>query len=1177
MRLEKIELQGFKSFADRVQLLFDHDVTAVVGPNGSGKSNIADAVRWVLGEQSVKNLRGSSMVDVIFSGTEKRKPLNFCQVSILFDNADGAIPLDYQKVKVTRRYYRSGESEYLINGAPVRLKDIKESFMDTGIGKEGYSIIGQGRVDELLNAKGEDRRRIFEEASGIVKLRYKKDASQKRLEKTHENLKELTGQLKVQEQSLAMKKDQADRAREGLRLTEMLRRQEFALSKAELGLLDQRLAALEEEKVQEEGRLQGLEKDLKAIEKVLLPQKTELEALDLKIEDFSKDKLKAQRLLFNAESEIKLTEERKNAAAREHDRLAQSLADLEKKLKAFNQEADKEHSNLDALKLQVDQAKDKLSKLKETHRQADAQVQALEADVQARISLESKAAENFHKLDAEDQRRQGVLERVLADRAEREEELRSFERELEISKKALEDAQSQAEQREETFTEIQKAIEKALKKREGAGKHIDFCRDGVLEAQSRVQDLQNQLGFLKQAFEQNEGYYRSVQQLMSEARKRLDMSDRMMGSLADLISVDAPYQTAIDIALGGALQNIVTKNEFDARYLMDFLKQKRIGRVTFLPMTTIQGRPQLPLADPLILIGASEAVECDPSIRGIIDHFLSRTYIVRSMDEALEVSRKYPSQYRIITLDGEVINAWGSMVGGVNQKKQSSLINRKGRLEALEGDYKAAGHKLSQARESMAGAMDDFGRAKADLDRLQEAHSKALADRMESEKALHGLSERSKWLADELEKRRAQIIDVGPEARPQDDLKKAQEKKEEAIQDRQEAESRLNLAVEERDRALALERRADDDLQVLLRDKIVMENRLASTESRIEEANNDLSRDQKDLDRALDMLKDFISSEAALKEKAQKDREAFETLDRDLAHAQRVRRKLSEEIKGRENEAKAIENQVQALDRDLYAIHLKLDQAAEKKAERQEQMCQDYDLSLEEFHRAMDQVTDTAPKASLVRDLKNKLRDIGYFNYASIEVYEEAERETKTLRSQVEDLEKSKCDIEALIQELEKSMEVTFQERFKVIGENFDRIFKILFDGGHAQLTLDNKDVLNSNIEIIAQPPGKALQNMSLLSGGERSLTAVALLFAIFETHPAPFCILDEIDAALDEANIARYTRYLRTFPSTIQFIIITHRKTTMEMADLLYGVTMEEEGVSKVLTLELEPKEALC
>lgn len=1172
MKLKSLELYGFKSFAEKSKLIFEKDISAIVGPNGSGKSNISDAIRWVLGEQSAKSLRGVNMHDVIFSGTDTKKQMNMASVSLTLDNRDKTLPLEFDDVNVTRKVYRTGESEYLLNNSSVRLKDIRELFLDTGIGKDGYSIIGQGRIDEILSTKGEDRRVIFEEASGIAKFKYKKIESEKKLDKTQESLTALKNELKVKEQEVSLLETQANNAKEGIKLTNELEKLELSLLKSNLDKLEQETTKLAADKKYIQESLNEKNTLCQKLVERIAPFNKEIQDLYEKLEHLKEDSINKDKSISSFNSEINVLNEKINFLNQNLQRLK---SETDEKKEKFEQNKGKIADNTKALsekKSAREKIDSNLLELEKSISVKKADKSLLETNLKAMIADLSKLKEELNKITVLKNTKEKLDENNLLKKEEYILNLNNTRKELEGNKKSLEKKESKIKEIDEKLAINSDKIAKLIDERK--------TYQDLLDNQTRlVQDLKNsyfknksQRDLLYSVYKSYEGYYKPIQNLLKTRDKNKDVKDRIFGVLADLIEVDKDYKQAIDVTLGSALQNIVVENEIDAKYLIEYIKKHNLGRITFLPISKIKGSKN-EVRHPLVIDTLNNLIKYEAKIEGIIDHFLSRTLLVRNMDDAIMVSKDIKN-FRIVTLDGDIINSWGSMVGGnINKKESNSLLNRQKEIKQLdvtlaqiERDGVNASAQLNSSKEKLSNVLHNLNLLDLDNNKYSTLKNTLLSDKKElllkinyNNKSINDFQIQIDKMDIELSK-----IDYGSTS----ELEKSILDLDKNISQEQLNFSSLNEELIDSDKNLI---KLQAEFEVLIKD-------IKSLEDNIEELSfendNIITQNRINEDNIKSNEKEKLEAEekiTSLTKKIELYSQKLESNDKEIAATSQALNEISSKSKDDNNQIQKLKEEIIDLDKSLFQLDIKLENNSNKKSEQIQNHCDSYDLTEEELNSKFENFEPIKSSKKEVIEIKNKLSKIGFFNFSSIEQYNIEFENLEFMRKQFDDLIETKEDILNMIKKLESDMVRIFKESFKKINENFTRVFQILFDGGEAGLLLDGDDVLTAGIEIVAKPPGKKLKNIGLLSGGEKALTAVALLFSIFEINPAPFCVLDEIDAALDEANIKRYLQYLRRLTDKTQFIIITHRKVTMEMAEILYGVTMEEKGISKVITLALD------
>lgn len=1172
MKLKYVELYGFKSFADKTKLLFNKDISAVVGPNGSGKSNIADAIKWVLGEQSAKSLRGASMQDVIFSGTDIKKQMNMAQVSLILDNSDKSLPIAFDEVNVTRRVYRTGDSEYLLNKSPVRLKDIRELFLDTGIGKDGYSMIGQGRIDEILNGKNEERRYIFEEATGISKNKYKKSEAEKKLLKNEENLAQLCSELKVKKQQFDILEKQSQNAKEGIKLTNRL-------ELLELNLLD------------------------KAIQKNsadLQNDKSKLEYIDLELSN-SNDKLnKLTNLIYPVQEEIdrktdELEEKKENQIL--GDKKIQSLENqiniLREKNKFFI--ADKER-----LEKAINIKKEKILNFKDLIVEKefkDVEIKSKKEEVNRQVIELNKVLEvkrlKFNNLKSE--------KNLLSISIEKNKEKLSDLKINKNTKEKLDDSNNQLKLN--YISEIEK-IDSLLKNKcteiieienniknveEKISKNVEVINEfndkknviiGILE-KLRLQlstkkndylKLESQKDILERQYKSYDGYYRSVQDLLKIADKNTFISSKIVGVLADLIEVEDKYKVALDLALGSSLQNIVIENEEDGKFLINFLKKNNIGRITFLPINKISAN-KYNVKHPKIIDTFNNLVKNDKKIDGIIDHFLSKTILVENIEDAVEVSKNIKG-YRVITLDGEIINSWGSMVGGNTFKKESnSLLNRRKELDDLIENLHNLSIDINKMNEDINSKNNNIDKLNQNIQEFESANINHQINLNNFNKNIHELNVEVMFNNKRKDEFSELLNKIDDELKQEDfseieHLTSSLEKEESRMEIVSDNIEKLNVNISEEEKKLLLNK---SELDVLIRDLSIIENDIENIKIDLEDNSKTLKIDEDSLVKTINNIENSNQEIEKLSKDMFNFKSNLNLSNSEIVVLEEELKNLITKIKEDKIEIENLKSLISEFEKEKYKLELKIENSEQKVNSLRDDYKETYSITDEELDEKLKRIDKIEATKKEVLDIKSRLSKIGYFNYESIEQFNIISEELDFLNKQYDDLIASKNDIINMIKSIEKDMKETFADAFEKIKIRFNEIFSILFNGGEAEIKLDSDDVLNAGIDIIARPPGKKLKSIALLSGGEKALTAVALLFAIFEINPAPFCVLDEIDAALDEANIKRYIGYLKSLVNKTQFIIITHRKVTMEMAEILYGVTMEEKGISKVITLALD------
>lgn len=1184
MYLKKLEIQGFKSFADKTEIEFKDDITAIIGPNGSGKSNISDAIRWVLGEQSAKSLRGSKMEDIIFSGTDKRRALGFAEVSIIFDNKDKLIPIDYSEVVVTRRMFRSGESEFYINKNSCRLRDIRELFMDTGIGRDGYSIVGQGRIDEILSDRPEDRRGIFEEAAGIVKFKSKKLETEKKLADTEGNLvriKDLAHEVRKQFESLEV---EAKKATYFTELYEELKNLEINLYIEEIEELKKQIENLKFQIEEDNQSVKLVENSKSEIEAEFNEIKEDIGKMEVEIENLRNNRFSLIQGLEKDKGQLSLLGEKKNffekdlkRLGNEIDELRHSLSSIDEKIKELKDgelSISEEHNRLnlvykkkeeefDNLNRHIESIEGKLEKEKNKIISTYNEISDKKSQLNSIDSFNDNIDKRLKQLNLEIQY---VQEDINKNRMELE-KLSEIDRQ---SKDILKDLISKKEKHEE----MERGLKESLNKNSEEIKSAQIKLQGDLSSYNLYRNMED--GY--------EGYYKSVKNLLSSI-KRLRLDDRgFVGVVAELIRVDEMYEKAIDIALGSNLQNIVTESESDAKRMIDYLKRNNMGRVTFLPLSAINSNVLNIDIENLVDFGVlglgHELVDYDPKYKKLFEYLLGRNIIVDNIDNGIRLANRYNHIYRIVTLDGDVLNPGGSLTGGSYNKNAISIISRKNKIKQLKSDIEELEKELSKLEEERSYISSESKSNMEDIESLELKIKDVEVSMMQGDNKRYTLVNEDGRLKREIDKKNSEIDDLEKEV----DVFKS--RRIEYMTDVEELEAKSKMA-KHNSTVLGQELKEKKDLK----DDIARE----VTEFKIDlnTINNKLKNIHSEIEINLKNKEDMtlsIIDKTNMMEGIERDilqiKEEIQLLDEKIENREGQKVEMSTNLEymlvekdkrmegfyNKQESLKDISHQMRILEKNINDKDLNLSKLMLQLDNRVSKLVDDYQLSLEDAMKLEDQSIELKGAKPKISQLKSKIKELGNVNLGAIEDYKEIKKRCNFIETQQEDLVKSKENLKKIISDMEKEMKSQFLESFREINEKFASVFSVLFNGGKARLNLDyDDDILNSGIEIIVQPPGKKLQNLNLLSGGEKSLTAVALLFAILETKPSPFCILDEIDAALDDANIGRYTDYLRKFNNDTQFILITHRKTTMEISDVLYGVTMAEEGVSKLISVKLK------
>jgi chromosome segregation protein len=1183
MYLRRLELHGFKSFADKTELEFVKGITAVVGPNGSGKSNISDSIRWVLGEQSARSLRGGKMEDIIFAGSDARKAVNFGEVSLTLDNSDQALPLDFTEVTVTRRLHRSGDSEYFINKQACRLKDITELFMDTGIGKEAYSIIGQGRIEEILSSRSEDRRGIFEEASGIVKYKSRKKEAEKKLAETEQNLLRIHDLVTELEDQIEPLKDQSEKAVRFKQFKEQLTSSEISLYVHQIEQLHQSwteatesMATLQREQLELSTVVSKHDAELEQRRMETRRLEEELEALQQSLLRLSEDTEKSE-----GQSEV-LKERRRNLTAN-REQLEQLLAAQDKR------------------------SSDRQTELG-TYRDKLAEITQSLTELQQTVTLEEQRLAGVHGVisSAKEEQLKADLFDVLNRMAQCRNEIRYSEQHIESITRRMdrlaEEKTKWTEQRdaiERRRAELNRQIElmsqelehvrnryvvlgEELKQKQGLHSEAQLM---VRKWEQKLEALMSRRDTMKELQNDYDGFAHGVREVL-KAKDRKDGLRGIHGAVAELIQVPAEYETAMETALGAALQNIVVETEADGREAIAFLKKRQLGRATFLPLNVIRGR-NVPQNDRNAIqsvegyVGiASELVRYDSRYDAIVGSLLGNVVISRDLEQANRIAAKCQYRYRVVTLEGDVVNAGGSMTGGSVHKKGANLLGRNRQIEELEKEMASSNEQLLQLRgkadevkkeiTESTETMEDL-RRQGEQKRIDEQQLRGELSQLDSEarnaEAQVSLSSQDQdSLQKEIEGHREKGVAAETELKSlSDDERKLQQQIADAEAERKAGESQkelLNAQLTElkvQAAAVTQEKQSTaDQIRRLEAEHRELQTEIAASRRQLESMGQEAETLELQSVSLIEELNAFRLQKQACTEETE-----FKRAER----AEKLKQLEAEENKTREErvQLRQTEEKLHQMEVRVNRLDVELDNLLKKLAD-------DYELSFELAKERYPLPEDLTATQNQVRELKRQITMLGDVNLGAIEEYVRVSERFEFLSTQKTDLIEAKTALYHVIREIDEEMSKRFLATFQAIRSHFSVVFSKLFGGGRADLILSEPDnLLDTGVDIVAQPPGKKLQNLQLLSGGERALTALALLFAILQVKPVPFCVLDEVEAALDEANVSRFASYLREFSDDTQFIVVTHRKGTMEEADVLYGVTMEEGGVSKLVSVRLE------
>lgn len=1179
MYLKSIEVQGFKSFAHKIKFDFHNGITGIVGPNGSGKSNVADAVRWVLGEQRVKQLRGGSMQDVIFSGTENRKPLSYASVAITLDNSDHQLPIDYEEVTVARRLYRSGESEYLINGSLCRLKDVNELFYDTGIGKEGYSIIGQGQIDRILSGKPEERRELFDEAAGIVKFKRRKNLSVKKLEEEQQNLLRVNDILAELEKQITPLEKQAETAREYLRKKEELKTYDINMFLLETARIREQIQGIE-------GKLAATRQELAEAGSAYADMKQEYEAVEEQVDGIEAaiEKAKSQlnettMLKQQLENQIALLREQIHSAHmndEHYDQRAKTieteLLDREGQLAGRQKEQEEIKGELEKKQALENQAREELITVQTRIATLAASIDKNKSDIMELLNNRASTKAKIQKYDTMLEQIQVRREQLSRRAAEAEEEAASQEKQQNGYLEELERISGEIRTLAAESREYEEKIEAIQKDLAGRTEKFRIGQTAYHREQSRLESLKN-------ITERYDGYGNSIRKVMDHKGQE----PGLLGVVADLIKVEKDYEIAVETALGGNIQNIVTSDEETAKRMIRFLKQNRFGRATFLPLTSMKARGGIQRPEALKekgVIGVADTlVKSDPAYRELVGYLLGRTLVVDNIDTGTAIARKYQQSLRIVTLEGELINPGGSMTGGAF-KNSSNLLSRRREIEEFEKTVR-----------QLKKEMDEF---EAESDRLRQVRAgyyEKVEEIKEQLQKSYVVQNTAKMNADQAGARvkasRDLVEDIQKEAQDLDrqitDIVDNQESINVELDTSQELEVQLTAKIEEEQAVLDQEHEVETEKQ-----KVAEELHLvcAGLEQKYDFVLENVTRIQDEMEKFQEELKELEENKGGTSREIQEKEEKIQDLRQTIENSGELFQEIQAEIEKYKNQREELTRKHRSflqkreelsghmaeLDKEVFRLENQKESYEEASQKQYDYMWEEYELT---YNRALElrdgNLTDLAKMKRRIQELKNEIRGLGNVNVNAIEDYKNLYDRYDFLKKQHDDLVEAEATLMQIIEELDAAMRKQFQEQFARISQEFDQVFKELFGGGKGTLELmEDEDILEAGIRIIAQPPGKKLQNMMQLSGGEKALTAIALLFAIQNLKPSPFCLLDEIEAALDDNNVVRFAKYLHKLTKNTQFIVITHRRGTMTAADRLYGITMQEKGVSTLVSVSL-------
>ena len=1180
MYLKRMEMQGFKSFADKTVIELKQGITTVIGPNGSGKSNISDAIRWVLGEQSSKALRCSKSLDIIFAGTQNRKSLGFAEVSLVFDNADGGLPIEYTEVTVTRRIYRSGETGYFINKVPCRLKDLQELFMDTGIGKDGYSIVGQGKIDEILSNKSEDRRHIFEEASGIVKYRVRKQETENKLEHTKLNLLRINDILSEIEGNLEPLQAQSEKAKKYLNIRDNLKNIEVGLFLYNIDQNKKDIEKITEDENITKEQCDTEETRLERIKTVKEQLKEEIDDITNKIEQMSNLGFESQKEIEMLNSDINVS---KTKISNNEENEKRFLEEIEEKITRLKE--------LEEEQKQKDEKRENLRKNKERFTRELEEKQAELDKITEKLSKEALEIEK-HKKQVEENtdkkyEKQANIKEQEINFENDEKRQKQLKNEIQNIISELDNTRMKKEEVSKDFYEIEAIRNKNIKELENIAKQKEEVNQKIKTYQIKINTMSNELRmkesrqkFLIETEKEKEGYTKSVKTLLKDCENNQELKKGVEGVLANLIDVPEELQTAIEMSLGMALQNIVTETEQDAKKLVEYLRKNNIGRASFLPITSIKGKKIENIkGNKTGIIGiAADLVKYNKKCEQIIYNLLGRTVIVDNMDTAIRVAKENGQNFKIVTQEGDIINTSGAITGGAVMKKTVNILGRENEIKKIGQEIKKTQENIEKIEkekeeyeESIEGILEIAERLEKELQENEITYATGKQKVLSFEEEIQKIENRLQKLKEEqseLEEQKEFATN-----------KKAEIQKE--IEEINTENEKLSKIITEYAELNKDNQKYIDDLNFDITNLKISVSSFDESESSIEEIKERIQQEveankqsiknkQEQIEQSKQETQNLKEAIKKIQEQIEKIKEEVKSSGSKIEELKKSRAEKNEKLTTQEEQITEKFKIIEDLKGQIVKIDVRKTKIQEEITETINKLWEEYELtpnSIEEYEKPKN-VSETKKQ---VNNLRTQMREMGSVNVESINEYKKQKERYDFMSEQRLDLENTMSKLRKIITDMTAIMKEQFEEKFKEINKNFGEVFAELFGGGKAEVKLeDEQNILECGIDITAQPPGKKLQNMLLLSGGEKALTAIALLFAILRINPAPFCVLDEIEAALDDVNVYRYAEYLKKFAQNTQFLVITHRKGTMEAADSVYGVTMEESGISKLLSMKL-------
>ena len=1179
MYLKSLEVHGFKSFANKLVFEFHHGITAIVGPNGSGKSNVADAVRWVLGEQSPRQLRGAKMEDVIFAGTEMRKPLGFAYVAITINNEDHKLNVPYEEVKIARRVYRSGESEYLLNGASCRLKDVQELLFDTGIGKEGYSIIGQGQIDKILSGKPEERRELFDEAAGIVKYKKRKAATEKNLEEEKNNLVRIEDILSELSKQVGPLEKQAEKAKEFLKYRDELRSLDVNMFLHEYENINREISEVEKKQVIASGDLERASEEFEKSKEEYEAKEKELERHTELLEEH-KEELSSEKLMLGRyESDIRILEEQINTIRQNEEHYNEQTESLKEKIMSLKKDIEKYNNQ----KIENDINKEKIVSEQAVNSEKNKEISAKITELEKNIALcENKKLASINAasdIKTEEQKYRTLLEQNNIKRAEITKRILQNKSEASVLTETIDREKKNllnVSEKINAMNDINAKLSDTIHK-------INNSNDELSKEQKDVQQkfhMENsRLNSLKNMTERYEGFGQSIKRVMEKKNE----NPGIIGVVADIISVQKEYELAVETALGGSIQNIVTDNEQTAKNMIQYLKKNRLGRATFLPLTNIHAKPannaNTIMSEPGVIGMASGLVKTEERFSELIEYLLGRFIVVDNIDNAIAIGKKYHHTVRMVTVEGDLLNPGGSMSGGAF-KNNNNLLGRRREMDDLEIQVEKLRSRLKEVSEIIAEnekkKQEFMVKSSENNKERQELIIKQNTAKLNYDRAVSDLEKSQEELdrihfeGQEIESSKSQLLlEIGKIENilsNNENQSKSFDEEIEAYRQELEKEKIQEEATVSENSRLMLEQNSLEQ-----NEQFILEN--------IKRINDEISINDKELNNIYEnssnvdvMINEKQSEIEDVNNKIASSKIKIENLTLQIEKENEKKAELTKENKGFMDKREELSKQINEFDKECFRLNNQKEKLAERIDSYTSYMWEQYELT---YHSAENIKTDINMSdndmKSRIKELKGMIKNLGDVNVNAIEQFKDVNERFELLSIQHDDIIKAADTLVGIIEELDVEMRRQFEEQFAEIRNRFDKVFKELFGGGKGSLELmEGEDILLAGIKIVAQPPGKKLQNMMQLSGGEKALTAIALLFAIQSLKPSPFCLLDEIEAALDDSNVGRYAEYLHKLTKDTQFIVITHRRGTMNAADILYGITMQEKGVSTLVSVNL-------